>query len=145
MLAALIILSLVAFVLLILMLCEAAGSADRLDRMAEERQRQEAIRRITVRADSMRDDLEWADRMAAQHERIRSPADVQGRATMSEELVTGAIYRYVPQPDEITDEAIERAFQAGARWFAEHPDGASSDDEWRDFHRAALIAADLRS
>lgn len=63
----------------------------------------------------------------------------------SGELVTGATYRYVPQPAEVTDEAVERAFQAGARWFADHPDGASADDEWRDFYRTVLEAADLRS
>lgn len=42
---------------------------------------------------------------------------------------------------EITSAKIERARLAGARWFAEHDDGASSEDEWRDFHRAALEAA----
>jgi hypothetical protein len=33
---------------------------------------------------------------------------------------------------------VERARIEGDRWFTEHPDGASTDDEWRDHYRAVL-------
>lgn len=58
-----------------------------------------------------------------------------------EPLVTGATYRYVPAGVEVTRLMVDVAFWAGSRWFREHPDGASSDDEWRDFHRTVLLAA----
>lgn len=41
---------------------------------------------------------------------------------------------------EVADELVDQAFVAGKNWFAAHPDGASSDDEWRDHYRAVLYA-----
>ncbi len=43
-------------------------------------------------------------------------------------------------PGAIPEEAVERAREAVAQWFHEHPDGASSDEEWRDFVRTVLEA-----
>lgn len=44
-------------------------------------------------------------------------------------------------PVKVTEEMVERARIAGYRWFAEHEDGASADDEWRDHYRFVLEAA----
>lgn len=41
----------------------------------------------------------------------------------------------------VTDAMVERGRLAGEAWFAEHQDGASTDDEWRDCYRAVLDAA----
>lgn len=47
----------------------------------------------------------------------------------------------LPRDPTWFEPAVERARLAGARWFAEHDDGASSEDEWRDHYRAVLEAA----
>jgi hypothetical protein len=40
----------------------------------------------------------------------------------------------------IPEDAIERATTAAFAWFREHPDGASSEDEWRDLFHTVLEA-----